>query len=190
MRRTLPLLAGMLASVAAILTAGAAATTPSGQVTTILARGTTDTTFAVTVPKLVMVAQKVQVRVKGKLVTRTKMVQKTVDTPIVACSKATPCDVVQQRVTFDPGGFSGWHSHPGSVLVVITAGTLTRYLPDCTKQTFGVGQSFVEVGRDSVILVKNEGSVPEEALVTLTVPAGTANADLRIDQPQPSGCAV
>jgi len=43
-------------------------------------------------------------------------------------------DVVVQQVTLQPGGFTGWHTHPGVVLAVVNAGTLTRYLADCHLQ--------------------------------------------------------
>ena len=31
-------------------------------------------------------------------------------------------DVVVQTTTYAPGGFSGWHTHPGFVLVVVESG--------------------------------------------------------------------
>lgn len=36
-------------------------------------------------------------------------------------------DVVTTQNTFDPGGFSGWHSHPVTVVLVIQSGQLTVY---------------------------------------------------------------
>lgn len=166
----------------------ALATPPSGQVGVVLDRGTTSVPINYSVPKEVTVTQKVRVKVKGKFVTRKKTVKRIVDVPVVSCSVSTPCDIVHQKVTYTPGGFSGWHSHPGVVLVVITAGAVTRYQPDCTKTTYTVGQAFLELGRDQIIYVKNEGSTTAEVLATLIVPAGTANADLRIDQPAPASC--
>jgi quercetin dioxygenase-like cupin family protein len=188
----------MLLAVAACAAAGvtvasvAFATAPSGQTGQVLDRGTTDVTLNFTVPKTVTVTKKVRVRVKVhgkfKFVTQTKKVQQTIQSPVVACSTSTPCDVVHQKVTFTPGGFSGWHSHPGVVLVVIESGAITRYFADCTHQTFNAGQSFVELGRDQTAFVRNEGSTPAQVMATLIVPAGTSNADLRIDQPQPASC--
>jgi hypothetical protein len=183
-----------LAGVVSALIAGttlasvAFATAPSGQVGVVLDRGTTSVPINYSVPKEVTVTQKVRVKIKGKFVTRTKKVTRIVDVPVVACSASTPCDIVNQRVTYAPGGFSGWHSHPGVVLVVITAGSVTRYASDCTKTTYTVGQAFLELGRDQIIYVRNEGSTPAEVLATFIVPAGTANADLRIDQPAPANC--
>ena len=31
-------------------------------------------------------------------------------------------DIVMAQITVDPGGSSGWHSHPGGAIVVVTAG--------------------------------------------------------------------
>jgi hypothetical protein len=36
-------------------------------------------------------------------------------------------DVVTQTVTFAPGGYSGWHSHPGLAILSVKSGTLTFY---------------------------------------------------------------
>ena len=38
-----------------------------------------------------------------------------------------PIDVATQIVTFQPGGFSGWHTHPGPVFFTVRTGTLTVY---------------------------------------------------------------
>src|SRR5260370_27834175 len=46
-----------------------------------------------------------------------------------------PIDVATQVVTFQPGGFSGWHTHPGPVFFTVHTGTLTVYEgddPTCT----------------------------------------------------------
>ena len=46
-----------------------------------------------------------------------------------------------------PGGHTGWHSHPGPVFVMVTAGTLTKYEaddPDLTPQVYPKGTGFVE----------------------------------------------
>src|SRR5262245_56277888 len=35
-----------------------------------------------------------------------------------------PMDVATQIVTFQPGGISGWHTHPGPVFFTVKSGTL------------------------------------------------------------------
>lgn len=40
---------------------------------------------------------------------------------------------------------SGWHSHPGLVIVQVEQGSLTQTGNNCVKKTYGPGESFVEV---------------------------------------------
>ena len=39
-------------------------------------------------------------------------------------------DVATQTITFQPGGHSGWHSHPGPVFISVLSGTMTFYESD------------------------------------------------------------
>ncbi len=44
-------------------------------------------------------------------------------------------ETVMQQVVIAPGGYTGWHTHPGPVLVLVKAGALTLYSsedPTCT----------------------------------------------------------
>ncbi len=88
----------LLAVVAAVLIAGTAlggialATPPSGQVSQILGRGTTNEAVKYTVPKVVTVTVKYRVRVHGRYVIRKKRVKRTIDVPLVRC--VLPTDVV------------------------------------------------------------------------------------------------
>ena len=178
-------------ALAAVAGSVARATPPSGQTSVLLAKGTTSDTFKLTTPQEVTVTQKykVKVRVKGKLVTRTKTrrVKKTVDTPFASCSGATACDVTMQTLTFQPGGSSGWHHHPGLVVVVVKSGQVTRFKGDCSKQTFAAGQSFVEMGERDLVFVKNEGSTAAVVQNTLINAVGAAT---RVDDAAaPAGCS-
>src|SRR5439155_17484391 len=147
----------------------------SGQTSVVLAKATTAETFKLTKPQEVTVTQKYKVKVKvlGKLVTRTRtrLVKKMVDAPFVSCSDTTPCDVIVQAITYQPGGFSGWHHHPGVVIAAVKSGQITRWKADCSKQTFTAGQSFVEMGEKDVVFVKNEGSTPTEIEATFIHPS-------------------
>ena len=53
-----------------------------------------------------------------------------------------------QKLTFAPGGFTGWHHHPGVVIVTVQSGTLNLAHSDCTSHNYGPGsphgQTFVE----------------------------------------------
>ncbi|HEV8563937.1 MAG TPA: cupin domain-containing protein [Actinomycetota bacterium] len=70
-------------------------------------------------------------------------------------------DTIVQQVTVQPGGFTGWHSHPGPATVVVAQGEFTYYDgedPTCTGYPYGPGESFVDLGRGHVHSARNEGS--------------------------------
>lgn len=94
-------------------------------------------------------------------------------------------DHAVSQITVAPGGSSGWHRHPGVVLVTVQSGTLTRYSSDCSRDTFTAGQSFWEAGPEPLV-VRNETNHDVINYVTFIAPTGAA---LRIDTPNP-GCAV
>ncbi|MDN5757686.1 MAG: hypothetical protein L0H59_04010 [Tomitella sp.] len=48
-------------------------------------------------------------------------------------------DVTARVIVFAPGGTTGWHTHGGDVLGVVTGGYITRTLPDCSLYTAGPG---------------------------------------------------
>jgi quercetin dioxygenase-like cupin family protein len=86
--------------------------------------------------------------------------------------------------TIVPGGHSGWHSHPGIVLVTVKSGTATEYHPDDPNTPHAVypaGTGFAEAGQ--VHLVRNEGDTNLELVVLHLVPFG---APLRIDEDEPA----
>src|SRR5262245_1394629 len=45
-------------------------------------------------------------------------------------AKGSASKIMTIRVTFQPGGYSGWHSHPGITIVSVVAGTITSYESD------------------------------------------------------------
>ena len=94
-------------------------------------------------------------------------------------------DHAVSKNTIAPGGSSGWHRHPGVVLVTVQTGTLTRYDSKCKRDTFTAGQSFWEAGPHPLV-VRNETNHEVINYVTSLAPTGAA---LRIDSPNP-GCAV
>lgn len=94
-------------------------------------------------------------------------------------------DFVTQTITFDAPATSGWHAHPGVVLVTLKSGTLVRYDEHCSRTVIQAGSAFAESG-DEPGLVRNESTeTPAVVYVTFLVPAGTTG--LRIDKPNP-GC--
>lgn len=101
-------------------------------------------------------------------------------------------DFVSRIVTIAPvtagvPGSSGWHFHPGVTLVTVASGSVVHYDAHCTATVYPAGSAFVEEG-DHPLLVRNESATtPAVNIVTFLVPAGTPNAGLRIDSPNP-GC--
>jgi quercetin dioxygenase-like cupin family protein len=88
------------------------------------------------------------------------------------------------HLTFAPGGTTGWHVHPGPVLVIVQTGAVTKYpADDCTAQTYTAGQAFVENGPADENMIRNDGSVLAETIVMVLTPPG---APIR-DAPPP-GC--
>src|SRR5438874_623168 len=61
-------------------------------------------------------------------------------------------DVRVQKIIITAGGYSGWHHHPGIVIVVVDSGAVTFTSSDCSSTTYGpglpAGSVFVEGGDD------------------------------------------
>lgn len=99
-------------------------------------------------------------------------------------------ETVMQQVVIAPGGYTGWHTHPGPVLVLVKAGALTLYSsedPTCTGRTYTAGQAFVDSGQGHVHIGRNEGSENLEIWSAyFDVPPG---GPFRIDAPNPGNCS-
>lgn len=71
-------------------------------------------------------------------------------------------DVRVQRLVFAAGGSSGWHHHPGIVIVAVEAGALTLTHSDCNSTTYGPGLPngavFVEGGDHAVQATSASGA--------------------------------
>jgi hypothetical protein len=84
-----------------------------------------------------------------------------------------PVDVRVQTITIDPGGTSGWHHHPGMVVVAIQTGTLTVVDEDCHATSYGPGSPngsvFIESGDDPGE-VRNDTDQPATSYTTFIAP--------------------
>src|SRR5215207_311181 len=49
-----------------------------------------------------------------------------------------------QDLVIGPGGYTGWHSHPGLFLITMREGSIDFYNHDCVKATYAAGHSFSE----------------------------------------------
>ena len=98
-------------------------------------------------------------------------------------------EVYVQNNTWTPGGSTGWHTHPGHSLILVTEGTVTGYDghdPACKPHVYSVGMGFVDPGGGHVHLLRNEGSGVARTIAVQTIPAGAVR---RIDAPAPGNCA-
>jgi quercetin dioxygenase-like cupin family protein len=97
-------------------------------------------------------------------------------------------DILVTNLAVAPGGHSGWHSHPGPVLVVVKTGAMTLYHANdrtCTGERHPAGTVFIE--RAGVVHVaRNEGTVEATMVASSFLPAGGPG---RIDAAAPGNCA-
>lgn len=97
-------------------------------------------------------------------------------------------DLYVQNNVWVPGGSTGWHSHPGHSLIVVTAGTVTAYEgndPECKPTVYTQGMGFVDPGGEHVHILRNEGTVNATTIAVQLIPAG---ATRRIDAANPGHC--
>ena len=92
-------------------------------------------------------------------------------------------------VAFDPGGYTGWHSHPGAEVGTVKSGsvTLKRVRGEvCSVDTYTAGQAFVAYPQDTFIVMNASATESAEMVVVLfDIPTGGPN---RIDRPDPGIC--
>jgi quercetin dioxygenase-like cupin family protein len=98
-------------------------------------------------------------------------------------------DVYVTRNAIAVGGHSGWHTHPGPSLIIVTVGEIMAYEGDdatCTPKRYRAGEGFVDPGDGQVHLLRNESGAPAETVAVQILPKG---ADRRIDvTPAPGNC--
>jgi quercetin dioxygenase-like cupin family protein len=97
-------------------------------------------------------------------------------------------DVFVQSNVWAPGGSTGWHSHPGHSLIIVTAGTMTDYQghdPGCKPHVYTTGMAFVDPGGDHVHILRNEGAVEAKTIAVQLIPADAAR---RIEVADPGNC--
>jgi len=99
-----------------------------------------------------------------------------------------PTDVRVQTITFEPGSYSGWHHHPGFVLVAVKSGEVTNVDAQCNATTYGPnspnGSAFVEYG-DEPGEVRNTSSAPATIYATYVAPDANPAVFRIEDDPPP-----
>jgi hypothetical protein len=87
------------------------------------------------------------------------------------------------------GGTTGWHTHPGFSLIIVTGGALTVYEsddPTCTPHVYTTGQGFIDRGGEGhAHVIRNEAV---DDATTTAVQLLPAMATRRIDAPHPQSC--
>ena len=99
-----------------------------------------------------------------------------------------PSDLFVQNNLWVPGGYTGWHTHPGHSLIIVTEGAISAYDgddPSCTPTVYTAGMGFVDAGGDHVHNLRNEGTVNARTVAVQLIPA---DAIRRIDAPAPGNC--
>lgn len=99
-------------------------------------------------------------------------------------------ETVMQQIVIGPGGTTGWHSHPGPVVVLIKSGTMSFYSgedPQCGVTEYTVGEAFIDSGQGHVHIARNLSTTDNLELwaTYFDVPPGGA---FRIDHPDPGNC--
>jgi mannose-6-phosphate isomerase-like protein (cupin superfamily) len=168
-----------------------ASATPSvGFASTVLARGTFVQNYTFGTPTVTVVKKKVRIKTKSGWVTKTVKINVDSVQRAITCDPTNPCDTAVQQATVQPGGSSGWHTHPGATFVAVGQGEGTIYRvvgSDCPGTKIGVGTGFAQMPSE-LHMVRNEGTVPFTVYTFYVLPRGTASTAIRIDQPQPAAC--
>ena len=99
-----------------------------------------------------------------------------------------PSDLYIQSNIWQPGGSTGWHTHPGHSLIIVAAGTVTEYEAselDCKPHIYTEGMSFIDSHHDHAHILRNEGDNVARTIAIQLIPAGEAR---RIDSADPGTC--
>jgi hypothetical protein len=93
-------------------------------------------------------------------------------------------DVVVRTHDYAPGSTTGWHTHPGPVLISVLEGQVTFYEwddPTCTPHVVTAGQGYVDTGRGHV--GRNETGQPAKDVTVILAPV---NLPFRGELPAPN----
>lgn len=86
-----------------------------------------------------------------------------------------------QKLEFAPGGYTGFHHHPGVVIVSVASGSLNLVDTSCATETYSAGSVFVESDDHPHQAVSPDGAT---VYVTYIVPNGSPPS-FREEEPVP-----
>jgi quercetin dioxygenase-like cupin family protein len=108
-----------------------------------------------------------------------------VNTDRIKFQTKDPTDVATYSVTYEGGGFSGWHTHPGILLVTVQSGAVVRSV-GCSSWTYAAGQTFIESDEQAIGAIANASATDQAVLlVTQITPRGSAR---RVDAASAPAC--
>ena len=82
-----------------------------------------------------------------------------------------PLDVVVRTHDYAIGSSTGWHTHPGPVLITVIQGEVTFYDyddPTCTPTLVSAGQGYVDTGHKHI--GRNESGQPAKDVTVIFAP--------------------
>lgn len=101
-------------------------------------------------------------------------------------------DLYVQNNTWGPGGTTGWHTHPGPSLIIVTEGAVTTYDAEgsqCVKHVYTAGtadNTLVDPGDGHQHVIRNETSSEAKTMAVQLVPAGAPRREDVV--PAPAVC--
>jgi hypothetical protein len=96
-----------------------------------------------------------------------------------------PLDVVVRTHDYAPNSSTGWHTHPGPVLITVVQGEVTFYEyddPTCTPTVVSAGQGYLDTGHGHI--GRNETGLPAKDITVFFAPVGLPFRD-ELDAPGP-----
>lgn len=79
----------------------------------------------------------------------------------------SPSVFLFQDFTLFPGGNTGWHIHPGTVLITVAEGSVDWYDAECVKHVRSAGEFFTE--SNQLHFVQNSKSAPSRMIITYVI---------------------
>jgi len=107
--------------------------------------------------------------------TRFQMEYDGYDGAVVSDLPIDSSSVVVAKVTWQPEGTSGWHTHPGPAIVSVVDGEVEVINErDCVVRTYATGEAFVDPGQGNVHIASNPSTTNDAVAYAtfLGVPAG------------------
>ena len=82
-----------------------------------------------------------------------------------------PMDVFVRQHDYKPGGFTGWHTHPGPIFLQVKSGELVVYDYEnpCEGIKLTPGKGYVDTGRGHMVV--NESGAPATDISVIMAPA-------------------